>query len=181
MQTKSEIRKLSKELRNSLDIENISEKIIYNLQSSDEYKNSKTIFCYNSFSSEVCTKKILNDNSKTILVPKVCDKDLELCIYNPHKVKKSEYGIYEPTNEPFECYENIDLIILPGLAFTKSGIRLGYGKGYYDRFIANAGLNVLKIGLVPDILVLEHIPSDDFDQKCDMIVTETGIINTKNI
>lgn len=181
MKTKIELRQFAKETRKKLDIELISEKIVLNLKNTIEYQNACKILCYSSFDTEVITKSIIKDSSKQIYLPRVVKDILEVCLHDPSQMKVSNYGIHEPTNECLRDLSYLELIIVPGLAFTKEGIRLGYGKGFYDRLFATPTCCAKRIGLVPDSLLLDFIPCDPHDQKCDIIVTESRVINTKNI
>ena len=181
METKKELRLFAKETRKKLDIESISAKIVSNLKSANEYIKANRILCYSSFDSEIITNDIVCDSSKQIYLPRVAKDVLEVCLHDPKQMKVSNYGIHEPTNECLRDLSYIELIIVPGLAFTKTGIRLGYGKGFYDRLFAVPSCCAKRIGLVPDALLLDYIPYDLHDQKCDIIITESRVINTKNI
>ncbi|MBF8303022.1 MAG: 5-formyltetrahydrofolate cyclo-ligase family protein, partial [Candidatus Dadabacteria bacterium] len=71
--------------------------------------------------------------------------------------------------------EDIDLIIIPGIAFDSFGVRIGYGKGYYDRAISKIDIKK-RIGLAYDFQVVESIPIERYDERVGLIVTETGVI-----
>lgn len=181
MESKQELRKIAKGIRDNLDIQSISTKIMLNLKETNEYQTAKVVMMYHSFGKEVVTDEILCDKNKVILLPRVVQDKLEVCRYHPDSLKCSNYGIQEPTCEPYNSLSDINVIIMPGLAFTETGVRLGYGKGFYDRFLASVPAKMLKIGLAPDALIMNYIPCDKHDQKCDIIITETRVINTKNI
>ncbi len=84
-------------------------------------------------------------------------------------------GIPEPAGlPPVIRKEDIDLVIVPGLAFDKAGYRLGYGGGYYDRYLS--GLSLRTIGLCPEQRLLSDIPRETHDQKVQMLITETRIL-----
>ena len=88
------------------------------------------------------------------------------------------FGILTPDTAPGQKAEpeNIDFIFIPGLAFDLSGNRLGFGKGYYDHFLASAA-RALKIALAYDFQVFNQIPSSPWDQKMDFIITEKRLIS----
>ena len=90
-------------------------------------------------------------------------------------------GIMEP--DPLLCKpldpSLIDLIIVPGVAFDSMGGRIGYGKGYYDRFLPQLRADVPKLGLAYDFQVLPRVPQDEFDIRMDAIVTEKGILTMR--
>lgn len=85
-------------------------------------------------------------------------------------------GILQPPLGNKQSDTTYDLIIVPGLAFDKSGNRLGYGKGYYDQFLAKE-VNVLKVGVCFDFQLFDQLPIDVHDQKVDIIVTNKKVIN----
>lgn len=137
-----------------------------------EYKNAKSVFCYVSFKSEISTKilaeQILKDK-KALLVPRTFEqgKMEAVRIYSLSDLVLSKFGIPEPKPEFLSKNEKIDLAIVPGLAFDKSGARLGYGGGYYDRFLKNN--KIFSIGLCHKELLAEKLPKEDFDVCCSKI------------
>ena len=88
---------------------------------------------------------------------------------------KGAYGIYEPRENISVPVSEIDIALIPGIAFTTSGDRLGFGKGYYDRFLKD--FKGFKIGIGYDFQITDEIPADKHDIKMDMIVTEKRIYN----
>lgn len=151
-----------------------SDAVVDAFLSLDEYKNAKCIMTYVSFNDEVDTFKIIDDainKGKRVAVPKVLGDDMFASEINSlNDLEAGRFGILEPKS--FKEISNIDICIVPGLAFDKKLNRLGYGKGYYDRFLA--GLNVLKIGLCYIDSVLDEIPVYETDIAMDLIVTEKG-------
>ena len=90
-------------------------------------------------------------------------------------IKKGAYGIYEPTDVVPVNISDIDIAFIPGIAFSKSGDRLGFGKGYYDRFLSE--FHGTKAGICYDFQVLDEIPASEHDVKMDLIITETRTYN----
>jgi 5-formyltetrahydrofolate cyclo-ligase len=94
------------------------------------------------------------------------------------------YGVPEPDpaiGEPLGAPEPGDLLLAPGLAFDRRGYRLGYGKGYYDRFLADAagqGCALRTVGVVPLALVRDSLPADPWDVRVDFLLTERGVRST---
>ncbi len=184
--TKQEIRKITEKIRSEIPLEKKKEmdKAIQNhLFNWELYKKSKHIFCFISFRSEIDTipiiKRVLEDN-KIISVPKIDRKKREMKAYYINDIsnktlKPGEYGILEPTENCEEAdYKTIDLIIAPGLAFTLKGERLGYGGGYYDRFLSkHPGIPVCA--LTYDCLLLDFLPVKKNDINVDYLITESGI------
>lgn len=107
--------------------------------------------------------------SKQIILPVVKGCELELHTYTGKQyLSIGAYGIKEPTGKSFYNYSQIDLAIIPGVAFDKSGNRLGRGKGYYDRLLPN--LSALKIGICFSFQYLEEIPAETFDIRMDRVI-----------
>lgn len=185
--SKKEIRKVMTEKRKKCLNENKAkyDKNIYdNFVNSDWYKKAETLFIYVSYNNEVDThkliKKFLNDG-KIVCVPKVLSKDEGMAaikIDSFDELRPGAYGILEPYNFDKKVNENdIDVVLLPGLAFDKNGGRLGYGGGFYDRFLRKTRDDAKKIGLSYDFQIIEEVPREDFDEKVCSIVTDKETIN----
>ncbi|MGO1469631.1 MAG: 5-formyltetrahydrofolate cyclo-ligase [Tissierella sp.] len=172
-------KKLSKESR---DIH--SQIIMDKLLSSSYYANSKTIMCFISFSDEVNTHNFIKkaiDDGKRIVVPITFPENKELKPSILKDFKELEPGFYNilTPKEEFKRFidpQEIDLVIVPGVAFKKDGYRVGYGGGYYDRFLSKIQ-NTPTIAIGFDIQVVEDLPIDSFDIPVDYIYTEKNIIN----
>ncbi|HOV15701.1 MAG TPA: 5-formyltetrahydrofolate cyclo-ligase, partial [Spirochaetota bacterium] len=143
MSSKVELRKHFRKLRDSYSFEQIKEKssdLFDMVIKSDEYINSKTIFCYISFDKEIDThafiKQALLDN-KNLCVPVVVDKKNMIAskISSFNNLMINNYGILEPIVVEEIPKDKIDLIIVPGLCFRNDGHRVGYGAGYYDNYL----------------------------------------------
>lgn len=175
---KSEFRRfflnLRREMEESLVKEN-SEKITSNLLASDFYKNSQSIFVYVSKNKEVDTigfiKKALAD-SKKIYVPRIIDRKMYAArLDNLEDLTNGAFNI--PTSSSDEFITDPDLTICPGLSFDEDKNRLGYGGGYYDRFLKEN--NSIKVGLMISDFWSIKLPADKWDIKMDYIITEKEI------
>lgn len=164
--------------RNRLSKEEIAEKskiIKEKLFNSEEYKKAKTIMFYVSFGSEVSTIDMIKEslkNNKIVCVPVVKEKSMIPSIIKGIKElnKKNIYKIPEPSRINKIKKEDIDLIIVPGVAFDKQSRRIGYGKGYYDKFLKD--FKGKTIGLAFKLQILEIIPKDEWDIKLDKVISE---------
>ena len=167
---KNILRKEILESRNYLELDNKSkyDKVIFEkLINSDIYKRSKKIFTYISFGSEVDTKKFINyaiSDNKDIYVPKTDKVNKEMLAIkinslNNMNVDKSKIG------------DKFDLIIMPGVAFDKNGNRIGYGGGYYDKYISKINDKCVKLALAYELQIVENIKSEIHDIKVDFIIT----------
>lgn len=179
---KSYIRRLIKSKKNELDL-NLKEhmdKSIYNkVINSKEYKNSKTIFVYVSTNSEVNTHQMIErflEDGKIVCIPKVISKDFGMkavIIKSFADLELGHYNILEPNNNCKDILKNnIDLVFVPGLAFDKMGGRIGYGGGFYDKYLKDLSTKVKKIGLCYEFQILKDIPMESFDIRINKIVTE---------
>lgn len=113
----------------------------------------------------------LHKQGRRVLLPRMKnEEDLELVTYQGKlSMRLSEkYNIMEPEGEPFTEYDSIDLAIIPGMAFTQDGERLGRGKGYYDRLLAKMP-TVYKLGLCFPFQILDSIPTDENDVLMDEV------------
>ena len=140
------------------------------------FKKAKIIMCYIAFGGEVNTKEIIREAKKIgklICVP-VCRKNKEImqpAIFQDHaRLKRGPYGVLEPVTEAQVKPEDLDLIIVPGLAFDKKGRRLGRGKGCYDRFLSTLPKDTPSIGLAFDFQILPLIPATKHDVGVTKII-----------
>jgi 5-formyltetrahydrofolate cyclo-ligase len=186
IETKKDIREQILKYRESLDL-NIrgqwDESIFDKLIKSEFYKNAKTIFAFVSFKSEVDTHKIIKyaiQDQKTICVPKIKSKETGIEIFKINtfdELKKGYFSILEPLEScPSIDSNDLDLILMPGVAFDRKGGRLGYGAAFYDRFLTGMNKAVDKIALAYHFQVIDNIPMDEHDVRIDGVITEKEII-----
>ena len=182
---KKEIRKSIIEKRNKIknkDKTSMDKKIIESFKKEDSYKKARGIFIYIGFGSEINTKVIIEDalkKGKEVYVPKVKGKEMLLIkIDSLENLVTSSYGILEPIgdNNNFDV-DKLDLLVMPGVAFDNSGNRIGYGGGYYDRFLEKNKTNAEKIALAYEFQILNSINNEKHDVNVDKIITEERIIN----
>lgn len=162
----------SREEKNKL----IFEELINN----KDIKNSKNIMCFVSFKNEVDThkfiKKMLNEE-KNIYIPVIDQKEKIMNISKLNsfnELKEGFYGILEP-EERFLRISNpdiLDVVITPGIVFSKDNYRIGYGGGYYDKFFANKDVTALKIGLCFKEQIIEKVPTNKYDIPVDYIISK---------
>jgi 5-formyltetrahydrofolate cyclo-ligase len=180
---KSDLRKKIKNIRNNMDITNKMnlDNLIYNrIINSKNYIKSKVIFVYVSLKEEVDTHRLINKallDGKSVCVPKIISKDegMEAIKINKFQdLHKSKYDILEPLNfENKVDREYIDLILIPGISFDLKGGRIGYGGGFYDRFLNYNNLHSKNIGLCYEFQIVKKVPMDGFDMGVHGIITES--------
>jgi len=150
-----------------------SEKIHQNLKKIIEYTNSQNIACYYPIGSEVDTHDVMLNilkQGKNLLLPRIVDNNIQFHIVsNLEKLERGSFEIMEP-KDSCEKAKKIDCVLIPTVGVSKLGVRLGYGYGYYDRFLSST--DAVKISLTYSKQIVKSIPSDSYDIKIDWIVTE---------
>lgn len=173
MITKTDLRKHAKKLRSSLDIKNISEKIVEKIIELEIYQKAKHVLLFYPIGHEVDLRGLLKDNDKNFYLPKVNGNKLLICPYTVgDELRISTFKTEEPTSMPIEDTSIIDVVFVPALLTDKHKNRLGYGGGFYDRFLSIQSSRTAKIVAIPSALTVDEIPLDDFDEKVDIIITE---------
>ena len=142
------------------------------------------IVAYYSLPDEVCTHQLLDElvtAGKTVYLPKVVsDTEMVLCQYTGRdSLQKGAFDIMEPTGPvlPKDKYEDIRVVLVPGMAFDKENHRLGRGKGYYDRFLTahflplTSHVSPLLIGVCFDFQCVDAIPVDEHDVCMDGLIS----------
>jgi len=187
---KEEIRRNTLKKRISLsseDIKNKSRQLLLNLAETVEYRNSQNIMFYVATRSEVQTEEMIKMSikmGKNVFVPIILPECLNLA---PSKIfdfdselEKGKKGILEPKKEYYRLFppEDIDLIIIPGVAFDLNGNRIGRGFGYYDNFLRKVHPSAKIIALAFEMQVVKKIPNDKNDIPVHKIITEKRIISS---
>jgi len=186
---KKTLRKIVLEARELLSINDVTEKskiIIKNLTSLTEFKRSKLIMCFADFRNEVMTDALIEFcilNDKRVAVPYVTKNDgrneiLASEIYDLSELEMGTYGIREPKFGYLREIrpQELDLVVVPGVAFDLHRNRIGYGAGYYDRFLRKVKENCFKVGIAFELQLMENIPSDKNDVPMDCVITEKRLI-----
>ena len=165
---KKELREWAKCERAKLDIREISKELVSKLQATAEYTNAKNIMIYYPLEEEVNLLELLKDKTKKFYLPKINGKTLLCCPYGEgDDTCISCFKTCEPLTEPCKK-ELIDLVVAPALAVDKNGYRLGYGGGFYDRFLAD--YKGAKVVCVPKNLVVDSVYPENYDVKMDVVV-----------
>lgn len=170
---KKELRKEILYLRDNLEDRYNKSMIIKNkLLDLDIYKESKAIALYFSMKSEVDTKELIKESlllGKKVLLPRIINKNkmIFIEINDNTEYERNSFGVMEPIGEE---YKDIDLIIVPGVAFDKNNNRLGYGRGYYDKYLSNK--DIYKIGICYSEQLIDKIEVEEHDIKMDLIITD---------
>lgn len=166
---KKQLRKTAKDIRKSLDISAKSKVLTNLIRQTKIYQNSQNVMLYYPTKYEMNFLELLNDN-KNFYFPRVKGEELLVCPYKRgEKIEISNLGICEPCSTPVNS-STLDLIIVPALMVDKKCYRLGYGGGFYDRFLKN--IKAKTICAVPKELLVEELPVEEFDLPMDIIITD---------
>lgn len=179
--TKQELRQLIREQKGrhtAEELQTASQAIASTLLNYiQQQQKSNVVLLYHSLPDEVCTHELIHTLAaagKTVLLPTVVGNDLQLHEYTGnHQLSASAtFGIQESEGPIFTDYAKIDLAIVPGMAFTPQGDRLGRGKGYYDRLLPH--LHCPLVGLAFSFQIVPNIPCEPHDIRMHTIITETN-------
>lgn len=194
MKSKKDIRKEILDKRNGLikdEVVGKSIRITDKLTSFEKFKDSRIIMAYMDFKNEVMTGFLTEHClklGKTLAFPLIESFQgiKKICAYEPkdhtNGLKPGTFGILEPVGELSRKIDpkEIDMVIVPGVAFDTKGNRIGYGAGYYDVFLKEVKDGCLKVGIAFELQVIENIPKEEHDVSLDAIVTESRVVLIKD-
>lgn len=181
MKKKEQFRHRMKENRASLtdnQREEKNQRIQERLLSLPLFYDAKKIFIFLNFRDEVRTEGIIQEalaRGQRICLPKVVGKEMvAIEVFSLAHLVPNKMGIFEPEGD---SVEDMDLIVCPGLAFDKKGYRMGYGGGYYDRFLTAHPCPTLGLGY--DLQWVEEVPRESYDVAVDYFLSESYFFNCK--
>ena len=173
---KKTLRRQIRDLKRAMPEEEIllrSEKLGELFAATEAYRNAKSIYGYLPYNQEVRTVAMLQkaqQDGKRVAVPKVYGDTMRfLWLDDLSQVEKSEMGIPEPVADEPVADDETALVLMPGVAFTEKGDRMGYGGGYYDRFLA-AEPNHPTVALCYAFQMVESLPTEEFDIPVDLVL-----------
>ncbi len=140
------------------------------------FKKAKTVMFYLSFGGEVYTEHMIREAfnlGKKVVVP-ICKQNriIKACVLSyDSALQKGPYGILEPVDKESVRPQDVDLVIVPGVAFDLQGRRLGRGKGYYDRFLKRLPETVPTVGLGFDFQILPAVPATTNDINVKKVIS----------
>ena len=178
--TKSDLRKTHLSLRQQMttsEVEDKSRHIVKRLQESPWLQEADVIYSYMAFNNEVNLAG-LNDLGKGLALPQVLDATTMVfrLISGATQFKKSAYGVMEPINGMIVEPTERSIILLPGACFDMNGNRIGYGAGYYDRYLNHCQDQGTRVGVCYDHQLTSSIPAEIHDARLDAIVTESQVV-----
>lgn len=191
MESKKEIREIILSKRNLIsktDIMQRSDAITAKIMEMPNYKETTQILAYIGFGSEVRLQKLLMDalkKDKEVYLPRCIPNTREMEFYRIYHLEKDleegPWGIHEPKENlhRLDCIADKGLAIIPGVAFDLHCNRVGYGGGYYDRFLPKLPIQWLRIGVAFDEQIVEKIPKNYFDIPIDCVITDKYLYNQR--
>lgn len=181
--TKQEIRqemRIRRDGMSDLERERRDAEILNCLLGMEEIKNAAALFSFVSHGSEADTLGLISlflQWEKTVAVPRVDGKDMDFYRITGLEQLRSGYrGIQEPVSSCLQRAEN-GVMLMPGLAFDMEKNRVGYGGGYYDRYLEKkVGERLFVLAVCYDFQVVDAIPADAYDRRPDAVVTDRRVI-----
>ena len=173
---KKELRRQIREQKRAMtpqQIESASEKLVELFLATEQYRQAKTIYGYLPYNQEVRTVPILEQalaDGKKVAVPKIYGDEMRF-IYLPdlNQVEKGYSGIPEPVEDGPLGDDPTALVLMPGMAFDKEGHRIGYGGGFYDKFLAQEPGHP-TVALCYDFQIVKELPTEEFDIPVDLVL-----------
>lgn len=137
---------------------------------------SDSILAYHSLPDELSTREFLDkwSSRKHFFLPRVNGIDLEILPYDRTRLHSGAFRIEEPDGDDLSDASQMEMIIVPAVAYDRRGNRIGRGRGYYDRLLSNT--RALKVGVAYDFQLFDALEPDPFDVPVDIVITESAII-----
>lgn len=179
---KSEIRRKIKAMRSMLlEAEKISaaDEVFEQLEKTAAFLLADRILMYHSLPDELSTHRFLDKwhGRKNFYLPRVNGVNLEILPYDESRLELGAFHIEEPTGNNTVPAEEIELVIVPAVAYDRAGNRLGRGKGFYDRLLAST--KATKVGVGYEFQIVDEIPAEPHDVKMDMVITQKTVLRIK--
>lgn len=179
---KEAIRLRVKARKNLLDAERASaaQRVFEHLERTAAFMLAEHILMYHSLPDELSTHEFLNrwSGRKNFYLPRVNGVNLDILPYDRSRMHLGAFNIEEPTGDETADINDIELIIVPGVAYDKRGNRIGRGKGFYDRLLQDS--HAVTIGVAYHCQLVDDIEPDEYDVPVDYVITEQGIYKVKN-
>jgi len=169
--------------RKQLDIgqwRSLSSSVQQNLVQVPCFQQAQSLALYSQINNEVQTADLLSaalQAGKQVYYPRVAGERLQFCrVLSAADLSPGAFGIAEPPFRADSLAGQLDLILVPGVAFDRAGYRLGYGKGFYDRELAQVSPATCRVGLCFEFQLCAELPYESHDQPVNLVVTEKQII-----
>ena len=176
---KSEIRRKIKNLRmmlSEMEKASAAEEVFAQLEKTAAFMMADNILMYHSLPDELQTIKFLQKwhDRKRFFLPRVNGVNLDILPYEETRLELGSFHIEEPTGDDVVDVDDIELMVIPAVAFDRKGNRLGRGKGFYDRLLSTS--KATKIGVGYEFQLFDDLPSEPHDVAMDMVITKKTLI-----
>lgn len=176
MKSKKEIRASVRTLLKELlpqERERAAQLISSHILSMSELNSAKVVALFISMPDEPDTSALLSVLSGIcrVVVPRIGGDEMEFFDYNAEALSAGSYGIREPVGDIPIAPSEIDFMVVPGVAFTADGCRMGRGKGFYDKYMSREGFRAYKAGICLAPQIVEELPCEPHDIKMDIVVS----------
>lgn len=166
------------------DVRHAEDKLLFStLLSLPQLEQARTVFLFCGMGTEPDTARLfvpLLERGKRIALPRMLPgRQMEVRQYCPERpLVKHPFGIPEPdAGCPLLLWDEIDLVLVPGLCYDRQGVRLGMGGGYYDRWLAH--YSGITVGLCRQALLQDKLPTEPHDRPVDVVITPEAVLNIK--
>jgi 5-formyltetrahydrofolate cyclo-ligase len=160
-----------------------SERIVDRALGLPEVGAARTVMAFWSFGSEVQTAALiqrLHEAGKRVVLPRIVEGEIAAVTYAPgDPVAATSFGAMEPVGAELVPAEDVDVVIVPGVAFDRRGGRVGYGGGFYDRLLSRAP-SAPAVAVAFDVQLVDGVPQGRNDSRVDVIVTEDEVIRPRH-
>lgn len=160
-----------------------SERIVDQVLALPEIGAARTVMAFWSFGSEVQTSALierLNEEGKRVVLPRVAEGEIAAVAYAPgDPVAATSFGAMEPVGVELVPAEDVDVVIVPGVAFDRRGGRVGYGGGFYDRLFTRAP-SAPAVAVAFAAQLIDEVPQGRSDARVDVLVTEEEVIRPRH-
>ncbi len=167
-----------KSLLNDVERTSAADAVFNLLERTAAFMMSENILLYHSLPDELSTIAFIDKwhSRKHFFLPRVNGLNLEILPYAKSRLHLGAFNIEEPDGDDTTDMAQIDMVVVPAVAYDRKGNRVGRGKGYYDRLLNNT--HAIKIGVAYDFQLVDDIEADPHDVAVDYVITESGILRT---
>ena len=174
---KKEIRREIKRQTLALDVkESLAQslRVMERIKAIVAQRKPQTVALFAPLGDEVQIQKLAQELECRVVLPRVKGAEMEFYDYSSAQMAVGAFGISEPQGEEAVGAQLIDLMVVPGVAFTSSGDRLGRGKGYYDRYLSREGFRAYCVGVCYEHQLVGELPVEPHDRRMDEVVSGEG-------
>lgn len=167
--------KLATRALSTVECREQSQSVVEQLLEIFDKHNAQVVALFAPLPDEVQIGELCAKVGCRVVLPRVSGEDMEFYDYANSSLEQGAFGIMEPQGTEACRADEIDLMVVPGVAFTASGDRLGRGKGYYDKYLSREGFRAYCIGVCYAHQLLEVLPTELHDKRMDMVVSGKGV------